>query len=251
MRSVNLIPTARRDAKRRRAHLRRCAAGLAAYAAVLAGACAAVHVLWDRHDASLPARVATLEKEIEAGEREAAGVRTELAAVRSALKANQAVRGQPDWSLLLALLGRQTGDDVVLRSCEVGPAVGTKAVPAAGLPAATAVAPAAVVAGTGGAAGAAGAAGASRVRIGGLARSPLAVSEFVLRLERTGLFAVVSLVDTNREPFLGAEASGFEIECSLANGAGPANPGGPQQLGASLGASPQARAAAGGTEAIR
>ncbi len=51
--------------------------------------------------------------------------------------------------------------------------------------------------------------------ISGLGRSQPAVSQFVLRLEAMHLFARVTLLDTNRETFLGGEALGFRIDCSL------------------------------------
>jgi hypothetical protein len=53
------------------------------------------------------------------------------------------------------------------------------------------------------------------LNIAGLARSQLAVSQFILRLEQTGLFDRVSLIDTARETFLGGPATGFKLECSL------------------------------------
>ena len=47
----------------------------------------------------------------------------------------------------------------------------------------------------------------------GIGRSQLAVSQHVLRLEQTGLFSKVNLIDTGREPFLNTNAIGFRIQC--------------------------------------
>jgi hypothetical protein len=41
------------------------------------------------------------------------------------------------------------------------------------------------------------------------------VSQFVLRLEQTGLFESVELVKTNREPFLATDAVAFKLDCQL------------------------------------
>src|SRR5665213_937838 len=170
MQGVNLIPASRRDAKRRRLHTRWCAAGCAVYAA-----------------AALAGAVA-----------------------RTAMDADRQIAEQPDWSHLLGVLARQSGDQIVFNSCAVGPNLQADASPAA-------VPPAAKTPGS----------GASRtalaLTVSGFGRSQLAISQFVLRLEKTGLFARVA-VQTHRETYLGGEAVSFQLICSLDEPAGKGTP---------------------------
>jgi hypothetical protein len=62
-------------------------------------------------------------------------------------------------------------------------------------------------------------------------------------LERTGLFARVTLLDTTREAFLDSEAIAFKLECSLdAPAAGPGNAtGGAPTASGNRGAAPGGR----------
>ena len=106
---------------------------------------------------------------------------------------------RPDWSVVLALLARNLDDDLVLKRCKLEPEVVRKA-----------------------AASPQHAAGAQAdepkrfsLEIAGLGRSQKAISHFVLRLERTNLFQKVTLVKTNREPFVTGRAMAFQIRCLL------------------------------------
>jgi len=42
-----------------------------------------------------------------------------------------------------------------------------------------------------------------------------AANRFLLRLEQTGLFSKVTLLDTTREPFFDKNAIAFRLECAL------------------------------------
>ena len=57
----------------------------------------------------------------------------------------------------------------------------------------------------------------------GCGQSQTAVSNFVLRLERTELFDQVKLIGTSRRPFLSGSAVEFQVECFLAEAGGEAN----------------------------
>lgn len=228
MKSINLIPSPRREARRRARQRRRCAIGCAAYAAVLSAACSAAWGVWDQRDPGTDGRLGDLAGQIRRTEAKVAAARAEFAAVQSQLQASRIVAGQPDWSLLLAVLGTKTGEDVVLRGLRVLPVdAAAPAGPREGVrnPPGQAAAPAAprgpAVAGGAGQA-------AFQLNLNGLARSPLAVSQFVLRLEQAGLFRRVALRDTGREPFLGGEAVSFRLECAFDDSPGGAggNPAG-------------------------
>lgn len=202
MKSVNLIPALRRDAKRRRAHVAVAAAACGAYAAVLACGLGAAHLVWaaDRGAAEgVARRLDTTHDDIRRLTGRAAELRAELTRARATLEANRTIAEQPDWSVLMALLAGTTGDDVVLRSVSVAPppATSNTATPA-GKESDEVV-----------------------LELAGVGQTQLAVSRHVLRLEQTGLFAKVTLLETGREAFLNAPAIGFRLRCSFGDAGTP------------------------------
>ena len=211
MTNINLIPAPRRAAMFRRRHWRRCAAACAAWAALSLLAGGASHVVWRGADGRTDERLAKVAEEMRQTDHAIASVQAELATARAALRSNQAIANQPDWSILLALLGQKVGDGVVLKSCSVRP-------PSAGRGAGYGAArvDARRPAQPAPAARPAGDAGGFRLEVSGVARSHAAANDFVLRLEseRT-LFSKVTLLDTAREPFLDRDAIAFRLECSL------------------------------------
>ncbi|HWE93454.1 MAG TPA: hypothetical protein VG269_05715 [Tepidisphaeraceae bacterium] len=204
MRSVNLIPAPRRDAKRLRRHMRWCMAACGACATAVIVAAVGCRVIWGGGEPGLDRQLTIAEEEVRRADASFAAARTELAAANAAAAADRQIAGQPDWSLLLALVADRAGKEVVLKSLAVGPrpgpAIEVKPIPVPGKGASPAVAapPRGLV-----------------LTASGLGKSQPAVTQFVLRLERTGLFARVRLLDTSRESFLADEATAFRLECSL------------------------------------
>jgi hypothetical protein len=197
VKSVNLIPAPRRDAKRRRRHRNACLAVCGAYASLLAGAVGVAHVALTGTGRTLDQQLASAESEVQRIEQAAAHSRRELASARATIEANRTVAEQPDWSVLLALLAKTTSDDVILRGVTIGPPVMSAAQASATPRGAKAAAPDAVL------------------EIMGVGRTQLAVSRHVLRMEQTGLFSKVTLVDTGRETFLRETAIGFRLQCTF------------------------------------
>jgi hypothetical protein len=139
MKSVNLIPAPRRDAKRRRKVRNACAAACGGYAAALACAVGVAHLLWSGASAALDGQLASADAEIQRLERQGGDARAELATARATIEANRTVSEQPDWSVLLVLLAKETGEDVVLRSISIAPPfVPSAPPPPSGTPAAAA-----------------------------------------------------------------------------------------------------------------
>jgi hypothetical protein len=211
MQPVNLIPARRILARQRRGHLRACVALCSTWAVVVAGACAAGQGLLPlarpANAAGLAERLDRAAREIQTNEQAVAATKGELSAVQATLRATKGIAGQPDWSTLLALIARTTGDDVMLRWFDLQPA----AAPAAA--AAPAVKPGAKP-------GQPRPAASPRspgylLNLSGLAQSQPAVTQFVLRLERSGLFSRVTLLDTSREAFRDADATSFRVECVI------------------------------------
>src|SRR5678816_1462833 len=110
MDGINLIPAPRLAARRRRVHRRYCAAGCAAWAVLSVALAGAAHVIWHADDPQAAERLAQVTEEMQRTERVTTGLRAQLAAAQSTLRANQAIVSQPDWSILLALLGREVGN---------------------------------------------------------------------------------------------------------------------------------------------
>ena len=211
MKPVNLIPTRRILARQRQRHMRRAAVICSSWAVVIAGVCAAGQGVLPGGSAAtggnIDGQLEKVAREVEVNRQAVSTVRDELSGVQATLRATRAIANQPDWSILLALLGHATGDDVMLRSFELQPnapvAPAVKAAPTppgarAPQPSAPAPRSAAFV-----------------LNLGGLGQSQPAVTQFVLRLERVGLFSRVTLLDTSREPFRDGEATSFRLECVI------------------------------------
>ena len=197
MKNVNLIPAPRREAKLRQRRRRVCMLACGGYAMALALAVGGAHLFWNGSAGgaggeSVDARLAATDGDVKRLERQSDEVRTELLAARATIEANRTVAEQPDWSILLSLLARLTGEDVVLRSIAVGPPPGAQ-----GSSPAKAAPPEVVL------------------EVAGIGRTPLSVSRHVLKLEGTGLFAKVVLLDHSREAYLNDHAIAFRVQCTF------------------------------------
>jgi hypothetical protein len=188
---VNLIPAPRARRKRLRTRITGWAIGLAVY---VVGVMVAIGV----HRSSLRpilvpdpsaqgARITQLTSELAATNKDLAEARTRRAAILM-------LAGRPDWSLLLPLLGRSMGDEVVLKELKLTQAK---------------------------------TAGARQyaVEMRGIARTTASASNFVSTLEGTGLFDDVRLLRTGREPFLTTSMVSFDLQCKLSDSPRPAGGG--------------------------
>jgi hypothetical protein len=220
MKAVNLIPARRIVARQRLRHVRRAIAACWSWTILIIGVCAAGQSVgpasFGGDSANLDSKLEKAARELEAGQQTLTTVREELSGLQATLRATRGIANQPDWSILLALLGKATGDDVMLRSLDLQPgdslSSGKNDKPAA---------PPVAVKG--------GSPAASRppafvLNLTGLAQTQPAVTQFVLRLERLGIFSRVTLLDTSREPFRDGEATSFRLEC-LIGGSSPATAG--------------------------
>ena len=200
--SVNLIPMHRRQQRRLRARRAGWIIAASAYAVLLTGTYGIWRYAWS-DDSDLGSRIAKLQDGIDETNRNIERVGFSLNETRVSLIIEQSVNGQPDWSMLLAMLADLRGDDIVLKNCLVDAASETirerAPEPAVGVIAAPQVA------------------GPERavVRLQGYGRSQAVVAQFVLRLEQAGLFDDVSLVKTNREPFMDDHAMSFQVDCQI------------------------------------
>lgn len=191
MTGVNLIPASRLRARHRATRLRLWAVVLGVYVVVLGAAYGWMYVNWGEKRSNWTVALGQAEAEIESANQALALRRASLAEAEASLRANRAVGDQPDWSMLLGLLARRLGDDIVLESLSLRP-------PESARNAAPGAPPVAPI-----------------VAIGGLARTHAAVSRFTLGLEETGVFSRVTLQDTRRTNLPRGEAVGFRVEAAL------------------------------------
>jgi Tfp pilus assembly protein PilN len=202
MKNVNLIPAVRRDAKRGRKHHKVCALACCAYALLLGCGVAGTYLAGSSSSGgeSIGASLGSTNAEIDRLEKQIAAARTELTAANATIEANRTVAEQPDWSILLALLAKTTGEDVVLRSVLVAPPPNSLPLAAPTTPGKTAASPPQPEA---------------VLELTGIGQSQLAVSQHVLRLEQSGLFSKVTLLDTGRESFANTNVIAFRLQCQF------------------------------------
>jgi hypothetical protein len=202
MKSLNLIPMWRRQQRWLRARRKVWVIAGCIYAALLTVGYTGWRCAWSEDGRDVSGPLALARHDVDGMSHSIADLRAEMGNVRKALQVNGALIGQPDFSILLALLGQMRGEDVILNRCEFDAATkGTTSLP--GDPAAP-----------------------PRFNACGYAKSQAAVTQFALRLERAGPFQSVSVLKSNREPFLSGEAVAFRIECVLKTDApdSPAQP---------------------------
>jgi Tfp pilus assembly protein PilN len=197
MPAVNLIPVQRRERAQRKRRARAWALGISSYAATLSVTYAVLAGAWATDDRPLVEKLARIPNEISDTNRRIDELQTRLRELQSKLNAMRAIADQPDWAILLSVLGREVGQEAALSELSLEPI-------AAGEIARSAVPSTrpAVVQGY-------------ALAINGVARSQSAVSQFVLRLEQIGLFDRVQLVKSSRTTLGEGEATAFRVEASI------------------------------------
>ncbi len=194
MNSVNLIPIRHRQQRKLYARRKTWIRVLSIYTVLLTVIYGTWHVLWGNDGHDLPRQLALVHGDVDELTKSIARQRVAFNETQSVLRANQAVNGQPDWSMLLALVANLRGDNLVLNQCGLDAAsTSPQSVPAiseASIP-------------------------VPLLKLKGYGKTQAAVSQFALRLEETGLFESVSLLKTSRELFLAGEAIGFQVECRV------------------------------------
>lgn len=200
---VNLIPERRVEARKARIRVRW-------WLAVCSGACSAMfiglilmHTLGGVNQESLQAKAAHTTSLADEIRGEVETLDRELTSINARISANLAVGGQPDWSILLALLSDTMGDEIALSDLRLGRS-GDLSAPSLGGGRGRPTRPAGNDASS-----------SSDLTIGGLGQNQNAVVHFALRLEETDLFNEVRLVDTQRQPYRDGYAVSFRLECSM------------------------------------
>lgn len=206
IRGVNLLPLARRRAARRRLRTRLWAAVGAAWAGTIIAVYIPFAATKQREDAAIEGGMAQVSQRIDSATKILAALRSQNLAAVTTLTAARAVADHPDWGVLLDMLGRTRGEGIVLERVELTPVSPSSA--RAQAPADPAVPHS----------------GGLAIGIEGAGESPSAVTEFTLKLERSGLFDRVTLLETKARSLRGSDRTSFKLQCTI----GPAEPGSPR-----------------------
>lgn len=192
MQRINLIPSTRRLTSQRRRRIRLWVSLCAGYTAVALTGCLVFRSLFAPSDTqALQDQLNDLDTQLAQVQSQQNAITPRLNEQRLILAAERSITDQPDWSLLLSHLADDLmGDRIVLNGCTLAPADGPVEVEK--FSEATLA-----------------------LTLTGHARSAKDVSQFVLRLEASGLFDEVKLVKTNLEPYMKSEAIVFEVRCLM------------------------------------
>ncbi|MCP4379489.1 MAG: PilN domain-containing protein [bacterium] len=202
MKCFDLMPEPRRQAKACRARIHQWLVVGVAYVVMLVTICVVCHRTWGIGPDPLTKEISQTTDSIRKYGKTIVVLQKQLVSSRWKLDTFKGVGQQPDWSVVLTLLADGLGNEVVLSGCELDEIRIPLDSDASGNQQPTS--------------------GALEdkkqkmafvLSVSGFGRSQTAVSQFVLRMERSGLFDNVRLVSTVREPFLNAKAVAFRLKC--------------------------------------
>lgn len=194
---VNLMPAQRVETRRRRRRTRAWVGACAAYALLVMGVGAFAAAGGNGIEA-IRSKIAAAALRQESSRREADAYRAQLNAKSRRLQSAMAVSGHPDWSILLDLLARQTGGDVVLERVSLKTTSTRAAAPGAAAPAPR-----------------------FSLVIDGVSTTQAGVSRFAIALQQTGVFETVRPEQTQSRKVGTLDAFSFELRCELSDAGSP------------------------------
>lgn len=207
MNPINLVPAHRREARVRRIWRGRCVVVCVAYSVLVLALTTTAYALISRGNDIIPGRLVEVAAEENRVSTALGKALDTLEQKESQLRASRAIAGQPDWSELLALLAAKTQDHITLRGCSVSPRQVAPPRTAAAKP--TGTKPAAPPF------------SGILVNVSGAGISQTDVSQYALRLESTGLFNRVTIIETSRETLADLQLVTFRLECTLGEPSSP------------------------------
>ena len=213
-RSINLSPRYRIESRLRRKRARVWAVSLGVYVLGAAAIAFSLNVAWQRAEQAVADRLSRLQEQLAVQNEKVALIQPRITDAALQLQASRAVAEQPDWSLLLNLLGHTRGSEIVLQRCALFPVrpevVATQAVESEAKTSASGVA------------------GKKpselkpneldyRLEISGLGLTQQDVLQYLIRMEQTGLFQRVKLLDASASPYGSKRVVAFRLECYIRN----------------------------------
>jgi hypothetical protein len=209
MKNINFMPSYRIVARQRRRRMHAWVVVVIASLVLELGGIVAGYGIWSGGRLMLAGEQQKTATTIESAQRAIKMLQSELAAQEATLRASQTVQGQPDWSVLLALLAQNLGDGAALKRCELKPVyAAASAAPVVGGAPAHVFMPGEGV--------------AISLKVSGYGQTVADILQFAQGLERAAIFDQIRLVRTDKEPLLSGTAIGFDMECLL--GAKSENP---------------------------
>ncbi len=205
MNIINLLPLHHRLRLQHQRLVRRWAAGLGLYTALMVAAAIVTHELYSIDDHSILPEIQQLQAETAQIEKAHHATLAQFAKVDAEAQLRELVNTPPDFATLLSVVSRGCDDDAILTSLKweltsdndgrqtVGPAdaAGAKAVdPLSG--------PMQI-----------------KLQMTGLSRAQTGVGTLVQHLQTSGLFDEVRLIKTSREGFLNGDALAFQLSCDI------------------------------------
>jgi len=203
MSDFNLIPAQRRAAKRRRVRIRIWGALCGTYVVLLTAGAVTAGVLFSSEGQTIADQLTVTSEKIESHNVSMLDLRRALAEATAQLETWRILQAQPNWSKLLARLFDELGATLVLSHCQLTACDQRYEPVSKNLGGWFSSRPlGALLSET-----------KYSLVLRGYGQTQAAVSLFVLRLEEIGLFDVVRSISSKRQPFLGAEAVTFHVEC--------------------------------------
>jgi Tfp pilus assembly protein PilN len=188
MKALNLIPHAYLVRRSRRRRLRAWGAGLALYALAAVGGTFVGTLVSAGPYAASAEMVAQADAQLSELKRSIARASREATEWSRRAEAERAIGEHPRWSVLLSLLAKSRGDDIVLTQVDLqGPVKGAVGERGRGY----------------------------RLAMEGVGRSQPSVTRYVLDLERAGVFDRVSVAEIRATEYRGESAAAFRLECVL------------------------------------
>jgi hypothetical protein len=205
MPALNLLSTARKMRIVRRRRLVSWQRWGGAYAGLLVVVCAAAASTGKSDLSEARASLSTQELRNEARKTEIQDLQKQVAGAQRALRAIQAVREQPDWSILVSIISDLTPAEVSLQRIRVEP-----------------IAPSAPATARGAAKPASGKGLTEpdqfKIHLEGFALKQEHATALAISLENSMVFDEVKLISSKREAFRDADAVRFNIECIILGG---------------------------------
>ena len=205
MGDINLIPPEWLAKRKRQARLRLWAGICIAYVVGLVVAVASAYAFWNEGNGNLERDLNATQERVGQNNQRMLQMRKELAQAAVALQTSRMIARQPDWSRLLTMVSQNLGDEVVLTTCRLVALDQSQKNLIEGLAQQT----------LSGSLPQLLAAGRHQLQLSGFGRTQTVVSEFILRLERSGLFTSARRLQSSRQEFLGADAIAFSVECTF------------------------------------
>lgn len=208
MEAVNLMPRRRVLERARQRHLLHWFVGGGIYGVLIAALWISVHLMSAQRYSALDGKLQAVNAAIDRSTTQLQAIAPKLVEINASVAADRRIARKPDWSLLLDMLAKLLGRHVVLSGCDLRPVMGIRSAgvgPAMPLPAA----------GAAKGAGDAPVDGGYTLELTGIGDAQTEVSQYVLRLEQSGIFKRVKLIDTHKQMLLGHSGIGFKIVCQL------------------------------------